>query len=67
MHSFIRKLLQKKISKELAENTQILYGGSVNNDNADALFLMPDIDGGLIGGASLESSGFMAIARQKNK
>ena len=67
MHSFIRKLLQKKISKELAENTQILYGGSVNKDNADALFLMPDIDGGLIGGASLESSGFMAIARQKNK
>ena len=67
VHSFIRKLLQKKISKELAENTQILYGGSVNKDNADALFLMPDIDGGLIGGASLESSGFMAIARQKNK
>ena len=67
MHSFIRKLLQKKISKELAENTQILYGGSVNKDNADALFSMPDIDGGLIGGASLDSSGFMAIARQKNK
>ena len=66
MHCFIRKLIQK-ISKELAEYTQILYGGSVNKDNADALFSMPDIDGGLIGGASLESSGFMAIARQKNK
>ena len=66
IHSHIRSRL-KIISKELAENTQILYGGSVNKDNADALFSMPDIDGGLIGGASLDSSGFMAIARQKNK
>ena len=66
IHNYIRSRL-KIISKELAENTQILYGGSVNMDNADALFSMPDIDGGLIGGASLESSGFMAIARQKNK
>ena len=66
VHCFIRKLIQK-ISKELAEYTQILYGGSVNKDNADALFSMPDIDGGLIGGASLESSGFMDIAKKKNK
>ena len=66
IHSHIRSRL-KIISKELAENTQILYGGSVNKDNAEALFSMPDIDGGLIGGASLDSSGFMAIARQKNK
>ena len=54
----------KKISKELAESTQILYGGSVNISNAKKLFSMPDIDGGLIGGASLDSSGFLAIAKQ---
>ncbi len=63
VHEFIRSLI-KKISKELAENTQILYGGSVNINNAKKLFSMPDIDGGLIGGASLDSSGFLAIAKQ---
>ena len=63
VHEFIRSMI-KKISKELAENTQILYGGSVNINNAKKLFSMPDIDGGLIGGASLDSSGFLAIAKQ---
>ena len=62
-HEFIRSTI-KKISKELAESTQILYGGSVNINNAKKLFSMPDIDGGLIGGASLDSSEFLAIAKQ---
>ena len=61
-HEFIRSTI-KKISKELAESTQILYGGSVNINNAKKLFSMPDIDGGLIGGASLDSSDFLAIAK----
>ena len=63
IHEFIRSRI-KKISKELAESTQILYGGSVNINNAKKLFSMPDIDGGLIGGASLDSSEFLAIAKQ---
>ena len=63
VHEFIRSMI-KKLSKELAESTQILYGGSVNINNAKKLFSMPDIDGGLIGGASLDSSGFLAIAKQ---
>ena len=44
-----------------AEATRILYGGSVKPDNAGSLFAMPDIDGGLIGGASLDAAGFLAI------
>ena len=46
----------------IAASTQILYGGSVNGDNADGLFSMPDIDGGLVGGASLKAADFLAIA-----
>ena len=42
---------------------RLLYGGSVKADNAEALFAMPDIDGGLIGGASLKAGEFLAIAR----
>ncbi len=46
----------------VAASTQILYGGSVNGDNAEGLFSMPDIDGGLVGGASLKAADFLAIA-----
>ncbi|MFR2509324.1 triose-phosphate isomerase, partial [Odoribacter laneus] len=53
MHAFIRKVLTEKYGKEIAENTSILYGGSCNAKNADELFANPDVDGGLIGGASL--------------
>jgi triosephosphate isomerase len=42
----------------------LLYGGSVNSDNASQLFGQPDIDGGLVGGASLEADGFLNIAQQ---
>ncbi len=49
-------------NKDIAETTLILYGGSVKSDNAAGLFSMPDIDGGLIGGASLKADDFLAIA-----
>ena len=61
MLRFIRTLIAEKFGKEIAENTSILYGGSCNAQNAAELFAQPDIDGGLIGGASLKSADFKAI------
>ncbi len=61
MHAFIRKTIEDKYGKEVAENTSILYGGSCKPSNAKALFAKPDVDGGLIGGASLEAESFMGI------
>jgi len=61
MHAFIRSLIVRKFGKEIAENTSILYGGSCNAKNAPELFAQPDIDGGLIGGASLKVADFKAI------
>ncbi len=61
MHAFIRKTLVEKYGKEVADNTSILYGGSCNASNAKELFANPDVDGGLIGGASLEVDKFMPI------
>ena len=61
MHAFIRKTIEDKYSKEVAENTSILYGGSCKPSNAKALFAKPDVDGGLIGGASLDAESFMGI------
>lgn len=61
IHSHIRKSIEKKYGKEIANNTTILYGGSCNGSNAKELFSCEDIDGGLIGGASLEVSKFMPI------
>jgi triosephosphate isomerase len=49
-------------NRDIAAATLILYGGSVKSDNAAGLFSMPDIDGGLIGGASLKADDFLAIA-----
>ena len=68
MHAFIRKTIADKYGKEVADNTSILYGGSCNPKNADELFCQADVDGGLIGGASLKADDFMAIitARQKH-
>lgn len=60
VHEFIRSKLNNR-SAELAETTRILYGGSVKAHNAAALFSMSDIDGGLIGGASLDSDSFLSI------
>ncbi|MCX6282097.1 MAG: triose-phosphate isomerase [Bacteroidetes bacterium] len=61
MHAFIRGLVAKKYSKKLSEEISILYGGSCNAKNAKELFSNPDVDGGLIGGASLKSEDFLAI------
>ena len=61
MLAFIRSLIADKFGKEIAENTSILYGGSCNAKNAPELFAQPDIDGGLIGGASLKAADFVAI------
>ncbi len=61
MHAFIRKTLTAKYGEEIAANTSILYGGSCNAGNAKELFANPDVDGGLIGGASLGVDKFMPI------
>jgi triosephosphate isomerase len=61
MHAAIRKVLQKKYSVEVADNISILYGGSCNAANAKTLFSQPDVDGGLIGGASLKADDFHTI------
>lgn len=67
MHAFIRKVLTEKYGKEIAENTSILYGGSCNAKNADELFSNPDVDGGLIGGASLKAEDFSLIIAARAK
>lgn len=61
MHAFIRNTLQNKYGKTVAEETSILYGGSVKPNNAKEIFSKPDVDGGLIGGASLKAEDFYAI------
>ncbi|MCC8146967.1 MAG: triose-phosphate isomerase, partial [Bacteroidales bacterium] len=61
MHAFIRQTLVGKYGKEVVDNTSILYGGSCNAGNAKELFSNPDVDGGLIGGASLTVDAFLPI------
>jgi triosephosphate isomerase len=61
MHKIIRGLIVDQYGKEIAENTSILYGGSCKPSNAAELFANNDVDGGLIGGASLTSGDFMGI------
>ena len=61
MHAFIRSVLAGKWGKEVADNTSILYGGSCKPSNAKELFANPDVDGGLIGGASLKAADFKGI------
>ena len=60
VHKFIRSKLAE-LNGELADKIQLLYGGSVNENNSEQLFAQPDIDGGLIGGASLKADSFTAI------
>jgi len=62
MHKYIRDLILKKYGTSVAVKTSILYGGSCKPSNAAEIFAMPDVDGGLIGGASLKSEDFCAIA-----
>ena len=63
VHVFIRDTLIQQLGSSVAQEIKILYGGSVKADNAAALFSQPDIDGGLIGGASLNAEEFAAICR----
>lgn len=65
-HAFIRAHLAKH-SPSAAKTTRILYGGSVKADNAAGLFAMPDVDGALIGGASLNAQGFLAICQEAHR
>jgi triosephosphate isomerase (TIM) len=62
MHKFIRELIAARYDRPTAEGTTILYGGSCNGKNARELFAQPDVDGGLIGGASLKCDEFITIA-----
>jgi triosephosphate isomerase len=66
IHAFIRIEIAAKYGQEIAANTTILYGGSCNPKNAPELFAQPDIDGGLIGGASLKSRDFVDIVKVFN-
>ena len=61
MHAHLRAVLAHQYGKEVAENISILYGGSVKGANAKEIFSQPDVDGGLVGGASLISAEFLQI------
>lgn len=61
MHAFIRSVLAEKYGQETAQSVSILYGGSVKASNAKEIFSQPDVDGGLIGGASLVADDFAKI------
>ena len=63
IHHYIRNVIAEKYGKEIAENVSILYGGSCKPSNAAELFAKPDVDGGLIGGASLKCEDFMGIVK----
>ena len=63
MHAFIRNILVEQYGNEVALSTSILYGGSCNPSNAKELFSSQDIDGGLIGGASLNAADFVKITQ----
>jgi triosephosphate isomerase len=63
MHSFIRRLIDVKFGRKTAQNMTLLYGGSCNAQNARELFAMTDVDGGLIGGASLKAGDFISIVK----
>lgn len=63
MHQFIRQTLAQQYGEALAQSVSILYGGSVKPANAAEIFSQPDVDGGLIGGASLVAGDFIAIAQ----
>lgn len=63
MHAFIRSIVAKKYTEEVADDVSILYGGSVKPANAEEIFSKPDVDGGLIGGAALNAADFTGIIK----
>lgn len=63
VHAFIRKYITNKYDEEVASEISILYGGSITSQNAQSLFEKPNIDGGLVGGASLKSEEFIQIIK----
>jgi triosephosphate isomerase len=65
IHSFIRKKVEISYGKEIAGSLRIQYGGSVTPENVSALMAMPDIDGALVGGASLKPESFAALVNFK--
>lgn len=64
VHAFVRNLLEDKFGKNTAESTSILYGGSCKPANAEGIFAQKDVDGGLIGGASLKADDFTKLYEQ---
>jgi triosephosphate isomerase (TIM) len=64
MHESIRRMIGRSYGPSIADQMPILYGGSCNPTNAQEIFSKPDVDGGLIGGASLKSSDFLKIIDQ---
>ena len=67
VHAHIRQLLGNVLTPEAAEATRILYGGSVKPDNVDELMACPNIDGALVGGASLKADQFLRIVHYEVK
>lgn len=63
MHAFVRKTITELFSRQVSETLPVLYGGSCNAQNAKELFSCPDVDGGLIGGASLKAEDFCTIMK----
>jgi len=66
-HSELRKFIADKVSPDVASKVRIVYGGSLNDKNADGLLSQPDIDGGLIGGAALVADKFTAVIAAASK
>jgi len=64
MHRYIRSVISGKFGKEISENISILYGGSCNPQNAKSIFSQTDVDGGLIGGASLLAKDFVEVIKE---
>ncbi len=67
MHLFIRKMINEKYGEEIALDMSILYGGSLTPENAKELFSCPDVDGGLVGSASLDADKFIRIVQEMEK
>ncbi len=67
VHAYIRQSLAKRWNKDFADRVRIQYGGSMKPDNAKGLMSQPDVDGGLVGGASLKAGDFLAIVEAARK